>query len=453
MPQIPIVSREKASRLFSELKQAHRARRRPIPVSFRELASEVGLGERITHFLHPYPAKLLRSIPAFFLSVNQMAPEGTIVFDPFCGSGTVLVEAMCAGFDSVGIDVNPLATLISRVKTRRLDPARLAVKQQGLLRHRSDTRPSHAPSVVNMDYWFYPHVIKQLAQIEAALKSVPDGPYRDFFQVCFSVCVRKVSLANPRVSVPVRMRPDVYPEEHALRKMLDTRLNWLKRVDVWKVFSEIIDENRSRVGHLASVPKTSSCEVLTGDVRAWQEQRRRFVPPCSLVITSPPYLGAQKYVRAASLSLNWLRLTDPTSLRRLERDTIGREHLNKGEYIELERVPPSVARVLRLVARTNPLRAQIANHYISDLRAFFDQISMWLAPKGHCILVIGPNTVCGMPFHTPAVALELARECGLSLVLELVDDIKSHGLMTRRNRNAAVINREHVLVFRRMSHG
>ena len=142
---VSLVPQEKASRLFADLKRRYRARPRAIPVSFRKLANEIGLGERVTHLVHPYPAKLLRSIPAFFVSVREIAPEGTVVCDPFCGSGTVLLEAMCAGFDSVGLDVNPLATLISRVKTRRLDPARIAAKQRELLRHRSDTRQPNAP--------------------------------------------------------------------------------------------------------------------------------------------------------------------------------------------------------------------------------------------------------------------------------------------------------------------
>jgi hypothetical protein len=127
---VPLVCSDKASRVFAELKSRHRVRRRPVSVSFRALASEVGVGDRLTHLVHPYPAKLLRSIPAFFLSVRELAPEGSVVWDPFCGSGTVLLEALSAGFDSVGLDVNPLATLISRVKTRQLDPSKIALRHR-----------------------------------------------------------------------------------------------------------------------------------------------------------------------------------------------------------------------------------------------------------------------------------------------------------------------------------
>ena len=392
----------------------------------------------------------LRSIPAFFLAVPELAPEGTMVGDPFCGSGTVLVEAMSAGFDSYGLDVNPLAALISRVKTRRLEPRRLATMRRRLFQHRHDDRAFDAPPVVNLHHWFYPHVIAQLAQIHAALQTLPDGPYLDFFRVCFSSCVRRVSLANPRVTVPVRLRPDAYPTHHTLHAKFTNRLNELRHVNVWEVFSQFVTDNRVRVAHLSSVTNVSSPTVHMGDVRNWSFSRHSPAQRCSLIITSPPYLGAQKYVRATSLSLNWLRLAHPRSLRALERDTVGREHINRDEYISLDTAPRNLQPLLTTIARTNSLRAQITAHYIADLRKFFEQLPAWLAPEGHCVLVIGPNSVCGRLFDTPALVMALAREYGFSLTLELLDQIRSRGLMTRRNRSAPIIGREHVLVFKCM---
>ena len=330
MTLIPVVSRDKASRLFSELKQARRTK--PVRVSFRSIAQEIGLGERATHQLHSYPAKLLRSIPAFFLAVDELAPSGTVVLDPFCGSGTVLLESMCAGYDSIGVDVNPLATLISRVKTRRLNQSTISAQHQELLesvpRHRHGAA---SPDVVNLSHWSYPHVIEQLVPIEGAVAAMPPGKYRDFFRVCLSACVRNVSLANPRLSVPVRLRPDVYPPDHVLYHSLHSRLRKLKRINVWKTFSRIVEDNRTRVEKLSAIPPGATASVFTADVRKAEPTDAATLRSCALIITSPPYLGAQKYVRATSLSLNWLRLAPPSGLRHLEQMTVGREHLNRCE--------------------------------------------------------------------------------------------------------------------------
>src|SRR5258708_3999765 len=67
--------------------------------------------------IHPYPAKFIGDIPRSLISIIGL-PTGTVVFDPFCGSGATLVESQRLGHHAVGIDLNPIACLISRVKTR-----------------------------------------------------------------------------------------------------------------------------------------------------------------------------------------------------------------------------------------------------------------------------------------------------------------------------------------------
>ena len=67
------------------------------------------------HGFHAYPA---RAHPVTVRRlIESLAPEGGVVLDPFCGSGTVLVEAMLAGRNTVGTDLNPLAVMLSRAKT------------------------------------------------------------------------------------------------------------------------------------------------------------------------------------------------------------------------------------------------------------------------------------------------------------------------------------------------
>ncbi|HZR01912.1 MAG TPA: DNA methyltransferase, partial [Burkholderiales bacterium] len=60
--------------------------------------------------IHPYPAKFIGGIPAHALGLVEV--EGAIV-DPFCGSGTTLVESARVGRKGIGIDLNPIATLIT----------------------------------------------------------------------------------------------------------------------------------------------------------------------------------------------------------------------------------------------------------------------------------------------------------------------------------------------------
>src|SRR5712671_2070708 len=88
-----------------------------VPVDFRKLVPCLPCPERATHLLHPYPAKLLMHIPFFFLGNTILSGKGDLVADPFCGSGTVLLESQLAGRVSIGADSNPLARLLTTVKT------------------------------------------------------------------------------------------------------------------------------------------------------------------------------------------------------------------------------------------------------------------------------------------------------------------------------------------------
>src|SRR5208283_4733824 len=103
---------------LDEWERQYRTRKTPIVVDFRALVAGVVKPDRYTHLLHPYPAKLLPQIPYSFLRSSLVSgglPQ-TIV-DPFCGSGTVLLEAALFGHRAIGADTNPLARLVSKVKT------------------------------------------------------------------------------------------------------------------------------------------------------------------------------------------------------------------------------------------------------------------------------------------------------------------------------------------------
>jgi hypothetical protein len=68
------------------------------------------------HGFHPYPARMHPATAGRL--VQGFTQPGATVLDPFCGSGTVLVESLVLGRNAVGIDLNPLAVRLARCKTR-----------------------------------------------------------------------------------------------------------------------------------------------------------------------------------------------------------------------------------------------------------------------------------------------------------------------------------------------
>ena len=73
----------------------------------------------LTHGIHPYPAKFPPQIPARLIEI--LTRPGDVLLDPFCGSGTTLVEALRLDRSAVGTDINPIAVLVTETKTARLN--------------------------------------------------------------------------------------------------------------------------------------------------------------------------------------------------------------------------------------------------------------------------------------------------------------------------------------------
>ena len=107
------------------------------------------------HRLHPYPAKFISEIPANLLDILHPKKLSTVL-DPFCGSGTVLVESIDRGLNAIGIDLNPLATLITRVKTSPLPLNFLRVGKSVLASalKKYARGDFEVPQIPRIDHWF-----------------------------------------------------------------------------------------------------------------------------------------------------------------------------------------------------------------------------------------------------------------------------------------------------------
>lgn len=428
---------------FDQLVAAYRSSGESVCVNFRELVPFNSGVDRYTHLLHPYPAKLLLNIPYFFLRCPQLAPRNASVLDPFCGSGTVLLEAMLSGRSAVGADSNPLARLIATTKITPISRRRLDAGIASFLAAANSIGEHDAPDVINIKHWFYPSTIRDLTKLAVALKSVGAPDVRNFLSVCFSATVRKVSLADPRNSVPVRINKEYAATLHA-GGALGSRLR-----NVFKTFSQVAETNARRIvrlnERLGNVKEASAIHV---DARSLWGQRRK--PYVDLIITSPPYTGAQKYVRASSLSLGWLGLAKSDQIRPLERLNIGREHYSANEVLD-QRSPPvrSATETIAKAAAINPLRAHIASNYLWEMKDALIEAYEVLRPGGNLVLVAGANLVCGYQFDTPSYLHQLARGAGFKTTAVLSDDIRSRGLMTKRNRTAGIIDTETVMILRK----
>jgi len=154
--------------------------------------------ESLTHPFHTYPARLHPATARILVElVGDGAPPTATILDPFCGSGTTLVEVRALGRRAIGVDLNPLAVLIARAKTWTVPPKRRhqlekighaiagATIAAGKAARRSDASPMRERKPQGFDpnarnrrlaRWFLPHVRREL---EECLRVPPSDVRRD----------------------------------------------------------------------------------------------------------------------------------------------------------------------------------------------------------------------------------------------------------------------------------
>ena len=434
-------ARDRATAQLDALVTDYQTTGRAVSVSFRSLVGPLPASD-LTHSVHPYPARLLRQVPRFFLACRQLAEPGDLVLDPFCGSGTVLVEAAAAGLDAWGVDANPFARLLSEVKVKPLGTNELLMSLDRCIADAKRRRGHCDAEVVNADLWFSLPVQSVLGRFAVATRrSTIEASHRRFLMLTLSLAADRLSLRDRRIPVPVRAK------DATVRSAAQSTVGaWheLRAAGVWIA---------ERIGSLAA---SSSGEVWVAgsDARTLLSTRRKLkLAAPRLIITSPPYGSAQKYIRSSSLSLGWLGLAEPGDLSSLERGSIGREHISRAELGQFPVTGvPAVDDVVAQIASRDSVRGAIYANYFVDMAVSMREMHSVSSDGAHLVLVVGPNTVAGEPLATHEHVSSLATNAGFELQLELVDQIRGRSLMTKRATTAgAPIHVEHIYLFRKPS--
>jgi len=414
-----------------------------IDVVFRSETGTVGKRDSLTHWIHSYPAKMFHRIPQVLLS--RLPPEPKLrILDPFCGSGTVLLEAVAKGHTAIGIDVNPLARLISLVKVTPLCPNHLRSHLAGILARGRSARK--LISNETLDYWFKPGPREALESLEEAIRKVRHEECRHFFQICLSAIVRKASLADPSIPPPVRLTRE---RAKLANLRYRTNLRYAEKLDaegVFSLFEVSVARNLLRMGTLFASPNLGTATVLPETRQASDSGLK--ASSIDLVITSPPYCGAQKYVRSVRLELLLLGYP-PDAISEADRRTLGTERLSTKLSAEQFKGSPLAERLHKQIVKTNVTRANMFAQYVNYLDAFAKELARILKPSGEAFVTFGTDRVAGVEVDCAKLFAQAALRHGMTHIATLVDTIPSRGMITNRHASAAVIKDERLVWIRR----
>ena len=288
-----------------------------------------------THSFHTYPGRMHPQIARVILAKQKF--EGALL-DPFCGSGTTLVEGMLAGHRGLGNDIHPLAVRIARVKTSLWPEEGLKdflTAAKGIGQNAHDKARVKGKSTnqrrVHPDEakWFQPHIRFELSNLLEGISNVSYSRVQDALEIVLSSMLVKVS--NQRSDSNLSMsKPNL--SRGFTSRFFEKRAEEL--IGFLETFRDAVPEN------------TSSPRVRVGDARDlhWVEDQS-----VGMVITSPPYPGTYDYFSHQALRTQILGIED-RSPRRNEMGS--RSQGNQGRRTALERWEEDFRDVLNELART-----------------------------------------------------------------------------------------------------
>ena len=428
------------------------------PTRFR---FEQQVTERFTHYLFRYPAKF--HPPVARQLIEQFTNPHDLILDPFCGSGTLVVEAVLLGRRAIGVDVDPVAAFVSQTKILPIPAQGLRASAEKLLagltnferpdkhyqrlmfRDLTDTEfqaevqseTLSLPPIPNLFHWFRRYVAVDLAVIKREIDCLhAPSLHRKFLKLCYGAIIRKSSNADP---VPVS---GLEVTSHMLK--LDKRGRHvnpyllLKRalaraLDDWELFERRAGNNRQ----LAVIKRGNATQI------------RKYVrKPVDVVITSPPYHNAVDYYRRHTLEMYWLDLIDSHQAQlALRPHYIGRSRVAKSNSLILKsKLTSTLASSWEhKIAALSDQRARDFKHYVFSMTKCLTGLAALLARGGRAIFVVGKNSWNGYEIPTVDLFNEMA-----SSQFRLVDQywypIKNR-YMTYSRHNNANIDEEYVLVY------
>lgn len=443
-----------------------------------------------THGIHNYPAMMVCPISRNIIKIMRGIRPVHALLDPFAGSGTVLVEGMLSGIETIaGNDINPLALLLCKAKTTRIEAAALSAAFSELLGRIREAREGHRevlenvdsymadelgldivqkkgwgdqapqylsaycaakkadipiPDFKNIGYWFRPRVILELSIIKSEIERIEAADIREYAFVAMSECIRLVSNRRNGEFKMFRMpaakvldfRPDVYEEFSKILLRNEKKMN---------EFCAALDEGR--FSPQVSIFQNSACTLQDVPDEAYD-----------LVITSPPYGDSRTtvaYGEYSRLSLQWLNFSglDGEDIMRLDKSLMGGNKFRNGFELTLksETLRASLSKIKDLDVE----RAGDVYSFYLDLDAAIKSIAAKTKSGGYQFWVVGNRTVKNELLQTDVIITELAQQYGLVPVYTIDRNIPNKVMPSRNSptnetgKTNATMVMEHIVVLRK----
>lgn len=383
-----------------------------------------------THGMFKYPCKFIPEIPRWAINTFLSEKKG-VIFDPFSGSGTTLLEANVNGIDGYGTEIDDIAKLIIKVKTTVLNLEQIDCLEQCYSEIvntiSQDNLESFRPDINNLEHWFSEKSINELGRMKVYIDSIKDTDIRDFFKLCMVSIIKRVSNAD-----------DTSPKPYVSNKIIKIPPT------VEKEFSSVFRRYKQMMVELLNVEKMGNTNIIEGDALDFSMPKG-----IDLAITSPPYINAFDYGRTMRLENLWLATLTEEKLREKKEKYVGTEKINsKKEKLTLDILKKStlLKEYYQKIAELDEKRALIVKKFFEDMERNLDRVYSQMNEDGKYVIVIGNSMIRKVNVESWKVIEEIANNMGLKTVQHFNYIIQNPYIRIPRKGMGGKISRDYVLV-------
>lgn len=357
-----------------------------------------------THSFHIYPAMMIPQVAREILN-RYKTKEMSVLFDPYCGTGTSLVEGSLVGLKCIGTDLNPLARLISKSKVTKVNINNIKSLFKDFEKYiiSGNNIDLKKPNINNIDFWFKEKQINDLLSIKYFIDEIKDGNEKDFFLVPFSETLREVSLTRNGEFKLYRI-----PKE---------------KIDTWnpntiELFKEKVKRNIDGYIEYEKENKVYNHEVY--NFNSSEEIPNDLIQENSvdIVITSPPYGDSGTtvaYGQFSTLSNEWLGIEDA---RKLDKKLMG------GKTTDIEKTGfDQLDEIIKTIETERPKRAKEIWSFYRDYKKSMENVSKTIKKNGICAYVVGNRRVSDIELPTDEFTRFVFEQNGFKHIETIVRNI------------------------------
>jgi len=375
-----------------------------------------------THCFHTYPAMMIPQVAREL--INKYKNKNTkLIFDPYMGSGTTLIEAKLAGINSVGTDLNPLARLIACIRNK--DKINISIPEFNI-----------------RDNWFNLVTLKELGLIKNFIENIENLKIKNFFLIAFTEIIRLVSYTR-------NGEFKLYSIESEKKESF--------KPDTFKFFLEKLNENYN------GLKKYNSKISNTVNTKIYDFNTIFNIPnnilkneSVDLIVTSPPYGDSKTtvaYGQFSRLANEWLEFNNP---KKLDSMLMGGKKAKESFRFGFQLLDNILDKIRQNDRNTGKTRELEVVSFYKDYKSSINNISKVVKKNGIVCYVVGNRRVNDMELPTDEITKFFFEENGFKHIETIVRNIPNKRMPLKTSpsnqsgKTVRTMKQEYIVVMKKM---